>query len=198
MKAPLDVTMMKSEIRKRIREKQSIISVRDQQTACTAISERLFALPEFKDARTVCVYASMPDEIDTGPIISTLFRLQKTVAVPKVTGDTLSLRSIESADDLVSGAFGIPEPVSQRTIKPDDVDVYIVPGIAFDRSGGRIGRGKGYYDRLLAGLAVYKIGLALDSQIIAKVPTSSYDVSMTAVITQTTIYFNQEVPVWHR
>jgi len=109
----------------------------------------------------------------------------KTVVIPKVKDNVLILHQVRSLDNLEPGRFGIPEPKdSCPVVDKSSVDLFIVPGVAFDRKGYRLGRGLGYYDKLLAGLTASKIGIAYAAQVVAEVPHTSYDVPMTALITQ--------------
>jgi 5,10-methenyltetrahydrofolate synthetase len=103
--------------------------------------------------------------------------------LPKVTGDeTMELRRYSSQEDLAEGAFHIMEPVGDAFTDYDDIDVVLVPGMAFDAAGHRLGRGKGYYDRFLAAHPhLYKIGICFPFQRVAEVPTEDYDVCMNEV-----------------
>lgn len=87
-------------------------------------------------------------------------------------------------DDMEKGAYGILEPKTVRKADENNIDVILVPGLAFDRNGGRMGFGKGYYDRLLESSKAVKIGLCYDFQILEKIPTESHDVPMNFVITE--------------
>jgi 5-formyltetrahydrofolate cyclo-ligase len=110
---------------------------------------------------------------------------QKTVVFPRIDEKCLVLHRVRSIKDFTSGAYQLLEPKkSTQIIDPKSVDLFIVPGITFDWEGYRMGYGMGYYDRLLAGLDVPKIGLAYAIQMVAQVAHSSYDVPMTMVITE--------------
>ena len=158
--------------------------VDDKKRANYSIADAVLKRSEILHAQTICIYLPLPEEVDTKPIIEEFFRLKKTVVVPKVSGDRLELHAISSFNNLQKGTFGVLEPSdSCPLIGIPEVDVFIVPGIAFDTQGFRIGWGKGYYDTVLAGITVPRIGLAYDVQLIAHVPHTSYDVPMTVVIT---------------
>lgn len=118
--------------------------------ASDRITKHVIQRTEWKNAKRICIYQSLPTEVDTRMLIAIAKKQKKTICFP---------------------------PTS-------DVDLFIVPGVAFDRKGNRLGRGSGYYDRLLTGIGVPKIGLAYSFQIVAEVPHSSYDVPMTMVITE--------------
>lgn len=148
---------------------------------CTKVIER----PEWKKASTVCLYFSRPDEVDTKPLLAAALTAEKTVVFPRISGCELVLHRITSITDFVRGKYQIFEPrASTPEVDPKTIDLFIVPGVAFDREGYRLGHGKGYYDRLLAGIDAPKIGLAYSFQIVAQLPRSSYDVPMTLVVSE--------------
>ena len=149
------------------------------------ILERLMKYPALADANYICTYVALPDEVDTKPLIGELFKKKKSVVVPKVIGRDLELQQITSLSDVGPGTFGILEPKPACPfVDPTLVDVFIVPGVMFDRKGNRRGRGKGYYDRLLKGAKALKIGLAYSFQIVPRLPRKQYDIPMDIVITE--------------
>jgi 5-formyltetrahydrofolate cyclo-ligase len=179
-----DTDSAKRDMRKQMLGIRRALSLEQKVAADRRIAEQLLGRVEVAAAQTICIYLSLSEEVDTKFIIAELFARKKTVVVPKVVGVHLELEAITTLDDLNVGAFGILEPTSSaRAAHSPDVDLYIVPGIAFDEEGFRVGWGKGYYDKLLAGTSVPRIGLAYTVQLIAQVPHTSYDVPMTVVIT---------------
>jgi len=149
------------------------------------ICAKIMALPEWKKAGTVCLYFSQSHEVDTKPLLAAALTAEKTVVFPRIEKDVLILHRVVSIKDFVRGKYNILEPKkSTPVVSPTVVDLFIVPGVAFDEDGYRIGHGRGYYDRLLAGLAAPKIGLAYACQVIEELPHSSYDVPMTMVVTE--------------
>ena len=108
----------------------------------------------------------------------------KTILLPRVTGEgTMELHRYNGPKDMQTGAYGIMEPTGQLFTDYADIDLAIVPGVAFDHDGNRMGRGKGYYDRLLPKLAnTYKIGICLPFQLVEKIPTDEHDVRMDEVL----------------
>ena len=132
---------------------------------------------------TIMAYWPLPDEVDIRPLIHWLVGQGKTVVLPKVTGDeTMELRRYSSQEDLAEGAFHIMEPVGDAFTDYDDIDVVLVPGMAFDAAGHRLGRGKGYYDRFLAASShLYKIGICFPFQRVAEVPTEEHDMCVDEV-----------------
>ncbi len=136
------------------------------------------------EAQTVMLYCSLPDEVDTHGLIDTLYGEGKTVVLPVVTGESeMELRVYHGADSLRRGAFDILEPVGERFTDYESIDLAVIPGMAFDDSGHRLGRGKGYYDRFLVNLPhCYKIGMCFDFQRVEHVPCESTDIAVDEVI----------------
>ena len=187
MKNDTSIDRQKKVIRKEQIAARHTISPEQKVKTNQIIADKLFARPEWKKSHVICIYISLPDEVDTKLLVNVLLKQGKTVVVPKVSSadDKVVLHVIKSMDDLAPGALQILEPIDgSPVILVDAVDLFIVPGVAFDRLGHRLGWGKGHYDRLLAGVMVPKIGLAYAIQVIAQVPRSSYDISMDRIITE--------------
>ena len=137
------------------------------------------------ESRVVMAFWPLPDEVDVRPLIDRLVAEGRTVVLPKVTGDeTMELRRYTSQADLCEGAFHIQEPVGEPFVDYEQIDVALVPGVAFDAAGHRLGRGRGYYDRFLAEhlaprtshLAPRLIGICFPFQRVAVVPVDAHDV----------------------
>lgn len=150
------------------------------------ILENLFLIDEFQRAKSVCTFLSAFKEPETGGIIKALTDRGCAVAVPITHTDTglLTLSYIDGTDSLISGAYGISEPRRVKEARIENIDAVLVPGLAFDRGGGRMGFGKGYYDRLLHSSCSVKIGLCYDFQIIDSVPVQEHDVIMDFIVTE--------------
>jgi 5,10-methenyltetrahydrofolate synthetase len=143
---------------------------------------------------TILAYWPLPDEVDIRPLIDQLVAEGKTVLLPKVTGDeTIELRRYTSRVDLQEGAFHIMEPVGEPFTDYAQIDVCLVPGVAFDAAGHRLGRGKGYYDRFLSSLLTSHsslltshssllIGICFPFQRVAEVPSEAHDVLMDEIV----------------
>ena len=143
----------------------------------------LEAHPAFRAAQTVLLYHSLPDEVDTHAFIARWSGV-KQVLLPVVAGDGLLLRQCSNATELALGRYGIAEPVGADFTDYAAIDLAVVPGVAFDRQGNRLGRGKGYYDRLLPGLTrAYKIGICFPYQLVNTVPADAHDIRMDEIIT---------------
>ena len=160
------------------------------------IHERLIELPEFAAACSVCIYVSTATEVDTRGLIDRAWQDAKTVAVPYCGAHELELFELRDWSELSPGVLGILEPhdalrtVAGRRMAAEQVDLFLVPGLAFDRLGRRLGHGKGYYDRLLvcAAAGVPKVALAFGWQLVDKVPTGPNDIQMDLVVTEQQVY----------
>ena len=133
---------------------------------------------------TILCYWPLPDEPDIRQLINTLVNEGKTVLLPKVTGDeTMTIHRYTSPDDMAEGAFHIMEPTTAAFTDLVQIDTVLVPGVAFDAAGHRLGRGRGYYDRFLATCPqVRKVGICFPFQRVAEVPVEEHDIVMDEVI----------------
>lgn len=148
---------------------------------CKKIQKSLF----FKDARTIGFYAALDDEVDVFPLAQIALKLGKKVFFPKTTGKAIEFREVKDLEkDFHVGAYQIREPHSRRTSKRiRALDLVLVPGRAFDALGGRLGRGGGHYDRLLAKWSSSVcVGVAFREQKVRAVPMDKHDIRMDAVV----------------
>jgi len=133
---------------------------------------------------TLLLYSALPDEVPTQQLLDLLVHMGKTVLLPRVVSDTdMELCCYTGHKDLQPGAFGILEPTGELFTDYAAIDVAVIPGMAFDHEGHRLGRGKGYYDRFLPRLPrVYKIGLCFAFQLVDHIPADPHDVVMDEVV----------------
>ena len=168
----------------------------DRAARSRKIAATLDGLPEFADAATIMLYVDIGSEVQTRRLIDELIANGRRVVVPYCVGSKLRLFVLEGIDELTPGIFGIPEPLNHlrglahKSIDPREIDVVLLPGVAFDRQGGRIGQGKGYYDRFLRSLdpRTPLIGLAFECQVFPAVPVEQHDMRVTMVVTEENIY----------
>ncbi|WP_018109495.1 5-formyltetrahydrofolate cyclo-ligase [Bacteroides propionicifaciens] len=148
------------------------------------IIQQLVLAPLWVKAQVVLLYYSLPDEVNTHKLVQE-FSKQKQIILPVVVGDILELRKYASLQDLKKGAYGILEPCGELFTTYEQIDLVVVPGMAFDEHGNRLGRGKGYYDKLLPNISAPKIGLCFGFQYQGEqtIPTESTDIPMNKVIT---------------
>lgn len=171
----------KKELRKYIAELKTLHT-----TSTTLLSDEILSRvekhPVFQKAQTVLLYYSLPDEVHTHDFIQKWYN-RKRILLPVVVKDTLELYTYTGPDKMTIGAYGIEEPTEGKFNKLKDIDLAIIPGVAFDRRGNRLGRGKGYYDRLLPFLVgTYKLGICFPYQLLESVPTEDFDIRMNEVI----------------
>ena len=173
--------MSKSELRQQIREKKRQFTRQQLDELSLSVLDRL--RPRLRDAKTILAYYSLPDEVNTHQLIDELVVEGKTVLLPKVLDDeTMKLRRYTGRQDLSEGSFHIMEPVGEPFSDYSEIDLSLIPGMAFDAQGNRLGRGKGYYDRFLRAMSVRTIGVCFDFQRVDEVPTDENDVAVDEVI----------------
>ena len=140
----------------------------------------------FRQAMTIMAYAAIPPEVDLSPVLEAILAAGKTLIMPRCEADgMMTARRIDDLGQLTSGTYGIPEPNSDApVVSAAEIDLILVPGMAFDASGRRLGRGKGYYDRFLQGKEILKIGVAFSCQQAEKLTAKATDVKMDRIITE--------------
>ena len=187
----LDKKKLRKEILNRLRSQDK----EDLLKRSLKIKNKLFELEEFKKARCVIFYVSMEDEVDTRQMIDESIRMGKTVGVPVIISTSggegkreLAISQItDRIKQLEVGPYRIiqPKQIEVRPISCKNMDLILVPAVAYDESGNRLGRGKGYYDRFLEKLPdnALTIGLCFDFQLIKSVPMLSHDISVRKVLT---------------
>jgi len=178
---------MKEKLRKEIKEKRRKQSKEENRKKSKEIKERLFRLKEYRDAKTVLFYVSYNGEAFTHEIIKEALGNKKVVVpISNKEDKTLSLSVLGSWDDLELGSYDIFEPKKEciREISVDKIDLIIVPGVAFDLSGNRMGHGKGYYDKLLGKTKAITVGLAFKFQLVENIPTELHDKPVDIIITE--------------
>ena len=176
--------MEKKDLRNFIRIQKKMFSQQQLDELSEQIISRLMASPKLKAAKTVLMYYSLDDEVNTHSAVDMLLRQGKEVLLPTVVSDTeMELRRYTGPQDLQGGFFNIMEPVGERFDRYEDIDLAVVPGMAFDSQNNRLGRGKGYYDRMLPRLVnAYKIGICFDFQRLPGVPADEHDCKVDEVI----------------
>jgi 5-formyltetrahydrofolate cyclo-ligase len=175
----------KAALRKQIRGGLEKISPAVRAMESIELCERL--KPQLQSARTILFFAPMSGEIDLWPLLEESVPAGKTVALPwfdPATQTYLARRVENPADEIVAGKFGVREPASSCVEIPlEKFDLVLVPGVAFDLSGNRLGRGKGFYDRLLAKISGVKCGVGYDFQLLEKIPAEPHDAKVDFILT---------------
>ena len=156
----------------------------EQHVLSEQILRKVEQLPQFLEAKVVLAYYSLDDELFTHDFVQR-WACKKTILLPKVAGDTLTLHPYTGILSVKQGAYGIMEPCTPEFTDYAAVDLVIVPGLAFDSEGNRLGRGRGYYDRLFAMLlpaTVHKVGVCYPFQLVPHIPTELTDIRMDSII----------------
>lgn len=171
----------KGKLRKLVKVRVKAISFVEREKRATALLRAVWEQPAFEQAQNVLLFWPLPDEINTIPLIEHAYAVGKTIFLPVVVGDDLVIKPYTPMA-MKPGAFGILEPQGDP-VSPVQLDLIIVPGVAFDAAGNRMGRGKGFYDRLLAGTSATTIGVCYAEQYYLSIPTEPHDVPLNDVIT---------------
>ena len=136
-------------------------------------------------AQTVCVFTALPSE----PDLLTPWPDGKKIILPRVVGSKMRLHLVDHSEMLVAGSFGILEPIPSAPFALAKADMILVPGLAFDQSGVRLGRGGGYYDRLLTDFEGLRVGVCFEESVFERIPSESHDACMDFLITPSGIIF---------
>ena len=177
----------KASLRQRLRERLKGISLVEKATGSAHLCGLLREQSLWKQARCVLFYAALSDEVDVWPLLEVAIAEGKIVALPRYRSEQAcygAARLQNPGSDTKTGEFGIREPTAECTGVPlNQLDLILVPGVGFDLSGRRLGRGKGYYDRLLTGVRGAKCGLAFEKQIVMAIPAEPHDITLDYIVT---------------
>lgn len=183
----------KTEIRADMRRKRAALKPAWIADASAVIAGSVAVLPEFSRAGTVLCYLSLPEEVRTEAILDAAWRGGKRVAVPAfdAVAKEYAAAWLTPGTRVVPGHWNVPEPADPEWARDTTFDVALIPGVAFDPAGTRLGHGKGWYDRLLARLEGgigAKIGIGFDLQIVSFLPREQHDIGMDAVVTERAVH----------
>lgn len=171
----------KPSLRRMVGQLKKLLTDSDKRWQADSVFAQIEQLQQFKAATDIAVYWSLDDEIATHRFIEKWFN-RKRLWLPVIVGDDLIFRQFEGIDKMTAGAFGILEPTGRQLDNVAQIGLIIVPGVAFDLQNNRMGRGRGFYDRLLANSRAYKIGIAYSCQIFNQIPTGQTDIPMDLVV----------------
>lgn len=175
--------MNKEEIRNRVKAQKSLLTALEKTRAAARVFARLEQSAAFALAENVLLYHSLPDELSTRDFLDR-WAGRKHFFLPRVNGVDLEILPYDRSR-LAMGAFHIEEPQGDETTDIDQIELVVVPAVAYDRRGNRVGRGKGYYDRLLSRTRAAKIGVGYDFQLVdEEIENESHDVPVDMVITE--------------
>lgn len=177
--------MNKEEIRAKMRRERRSLCAEAQKEASRALYAQVSAHVPYQNARTVMAYMAVRGEISLDPVITDVLSSGRTLVLPRCESPgVMTARKIGSLDDLEPGAYGLPEPKQAcEIVDPENIDLILVPGVAFDREGHRIGQGGGYYDRFLEKSRAHRSGVCHGFALMQSVPFEAHDMWMDDVMT---------------
>lgn len=177
--------MEKQEIRRKIKALRTMLSEEEKMAAANAVFGQLEQTAAFIMAERILMYHSLPDELSTHEFLRK-WGDRKRFYLPRVNGVNLEILPYNESR-LELGSFHIEEPTGNDIVDPNEIELVVVPAVAYDHVGNRLGRGKGFYDRLLSVTRATKIGVGYDFQLIDELPAEEHDVPVDMVITQTMV-----------
>lgn len=183
--------MTKNELRKQIRARLAELSPAAQGRRSTAACDLLAQQPEFTRAQTLMIYLATPGEVDTSEIAFAAWSRGKRVAAPWVAWEQKRMipMEIRSLGELREGLLGVPQPPEESPVSIAEIDLLILPGLAFDAHGNRLGRGRGFFDRFLAHreFRAVKCALAFEEQFVEAVPADAHDQRVDLLVTDAAV-----------
>ncbi len=168
-------------LRQQIKERVASLSTNERKEREKRILEQLENNLFFQQAKSVLLFWSLPDEIDTHSFVKKWAR-QKRLFLPVIQDGELSIKLYTDEKDMAEGSFKILEPQTPLFGDINQIDVFVIPAVAFDKQNNRLGRGKGFYDKLLCLVSAYKIGVAYPEQIVDVIPTEKHDIKMDIIL----------------
>lgn len=187
MAADEELSTRKASLRRLVLSRRGRISVEERAAAAALIAAAVVVADEFASAGAVLGFASFGTELPTDPTMEAVLAAGKRLLLPYVDGQRLRAAQVASVDDLAPGYRGIREPVERTPVDLSTADLVLVPGVAFDERGHRLGYGGGFYDGLLSEIPrrIPRAGLCFDLQIVESVPVAEHDEPVDLVITET-------------
>lgn len=182
----METRELKARLRPTLLAARRALTADQRRAAAHAATAGVLVSAAWRDARVVALYQAYGAEIDPAALRAAAHAAGKTVALPRLDAAGVTLRVVDADTPLVLSAHGVQEPAADRpTLPPDQPDLIVVPGLGFDRRGGRLGHGGGHYDRLLARLPAgcRRVGFAYDQQVLDLVPTEPHDLALHALVT---------------
>ncbi len=177
----------KAHLRRDIAAKRRAIDPQWAKTASERIAENLLSMAVFQSAGTVALYMAIGGEVNLDALFQKCWDLGKRTCIPVFNAEAkiYEMAEVTAETKYSTGHFGIREPISSTPYPTNQIDLMIVPGVAFDRKGNRLGRGGGYYDRLLEGFSGASVAVAFDFQILPKIPADPHDKPVDFLVTET-------------
>lgn len=189
----MDPQEVKVRLRQELKSSRESVGATQREAAAIAAEAKIVHLPEWQNAKVVCLYASFQGELPTTQLLQNLLNSEKRCVLPKVNSEGQpELYEIKIFQDLELSSLEILEPkINCPRINPTQIDFFLVPGIGFDRRGNRLGHGAGFYDRLLAQASptAYFLGYGYDFQVVDAIPHEAHDIVMHAMATPSQIIY---------
>ena len=179
--------ILKDQLRIEIEKKRRTLTSNGLKTTSSAVIERFQSLEVFQTSKIIGLYKAIGGEVSVEPLFSECWKLGKRTCIPLFNEETrlYEMAEIEESTPFRIGHYGIQEPIAASLLEIKKIDLMAVPGVAFDFYGNRLGRGGGYYDRILAELCGISIGVAFDFQVFSDIPRENHDKPVDFVITET-------------
>ena len=175
--------MDKKELRQKIRQQKRNMTAEEVETASRSLAEQFWRSPYYQNASVIYGYLPYNQEVRTVPILEQALRDGKKVAVPKVYGDTMRFIYLEDLSQVAPSSMGIPEPIADDPVAEDARALVLMPGLAFDKKGNRMGYGGGYYDKFLSQEPNHPtVALCYAFQMVDAIPTEDYDIPVDCVL----------------
>jgi len=178
-----DIADEKRKIRTLVNSKKKEKTDTELDFSSEKILSFLESMDAFKESHNIFIYRNLPDEVRTSSFIEK-WKDKKNIYLPFIKGDDIIFRKYTTDVPMATNSYGISEPVCNDFLQYDNVTLIVVPGMAFDASCNRLGRGKGYYDRLLPKLKCPKVGICFEFQFFATIPAEPHDIKMDYVVTE--------------
>ena len=175
--------MNKDKLRKEMLNKRK--NIIDKEELSKAIINQITNLDIYKKSKLIALYKSLNNEVDTNTLIDKTLK-EKIVLLPRMDNGKIVFVKINKSTNYVKSNFGVLEPIGDSC--DDDIDLIIVPGVAFDQELNRLGFGMGYYDQYLRGKDIYKIGICFNDQVVDKLPHDEFDIQMDMIVTENRVY----------
>ena len=181
----------KRELRYRLRNLRRSLSTQEYQQLSKAIVENIRGLEAFKSARVILAFCPFDGEPDISSLLEEILREGKVLLIPKVEHNSMKLCKTRFLENLAPGSFCLLEPTQCEEVEPELVELALVPGVAFDLKGCRLGMGKGFYDKILGRIGGFKVGVAFSFQVFEEIPCDPWDQRVDAIATEETIIYRR-------
>lgn len=176
------ITEDKKELRLKIRQQTAKLNEEDKRMQSCRVFDAVEQTEQFRSAKTIGMFWSLDDELPTHQIVEKWAK-EKCIALPRISEGEMEFVEFVPGCEMVEGSLKVRCPQNGAVISPEEIDLIIIPGVAFDEEGNRLGRGKGYYDKFLAKTKAFRMGVCMSHQKVGKVPSEEHDQQTNILIT---------------